>query len=103
MVMDVSASLNVPEAVFKKFEKENLFQIMCAGELVDPLCSPGRPDDACRHCGALPAGSHAVCDCPEEHDRDGRIGSRFSAQELYPGSQSGRLDFLGEFHVPWYC
>jgi hypothetical protein len=24
-------------AVFKKFEKENLFQIMCAGELHDTL------------------------------------------------------------------
>ncbi len=39
MVMDVTASLNVPEAVFKKFEKENLFQIMCAGEVADSLLS----------------------------------------------------------------
>lgn len=90
--------VEIKGSVFKKFEKDNLFQITCAGTIplffaklvsclvLSVLVLPALGDQGAewhvliaplhRYCGKIPALPDAACDCVAKYDRVEWVGRR---------------------------
>lgn len=53
--------VEIKGSVFKRFEKDNLFQITCAGNIIISFICPTKTKGHARYRGALFSLSHALC------------------------------------------